>query len=238
MEIMFFADTHGEHDYLKTFSNLYLEGINDYVLIHGGDITENGTEAETLDFLKWFAKLPCRHKIFIGGNHDLFLESCMPKQLKQLIPKGVTYLNNTSIVIDGYTIWGSPVTPYFLGMAFNKSKGLEIKKAWNKIPANTDILVTHGPPKGILDGGIGCEDLLDQVTKVKPSLHLFGHAHEQTGAVEFYETTFVNAALANNKDPMDNRPHKMKDEPRIFSLGVGKINALETRKSKKVCFLS
>lgn len=232
MEIMFFADTHGEHEYLKTFSNANAQSIKDYVLIHGGDITENGTEYETIDFLKWFAKLPCKHKIFIGGNHDLFLESLTSKELKQIIPQGVTYLNNSSIVINGYTIWGSPITPYFLGMAFNKERGQAIKTGWNKIPTSTDILITHGPPKGILDAGFGCEDLLNRVIKIKPRLHLFGHVHEQIGALEFYETTFVNGALANNKDPMDNRPYKMIDEPRIFRIDVGKKNALKTGSPK------
>lgn len=232
MQIAFFADTHGRHEKLKTFQQPYVKGIEDYVLIHGGDITENGTEAETNDFLKWFAKQPCEHKIFIGGNHDLFLESRTPIQLKKLIPSGVTYLNNTSTTVDGYTIWGSPVTPYFLGMAFNKKRGAAIKRVWNKIPVNTDILVTHGPPKGILDGGFGCEDLLNRVAIVKPSLHLFGHIHGQLGGRRFYETNFVNRALADNKDPIEMRAHKMLAEPMCLTISIGKINALKTGNPK------
>ena len=227
MNILFFSDTHGMHENLKTFKPYYLKAIEDFdVIIHAGDITENGTEAETNDFLRWFAKLPCNHKICIGGNHDLFLESCTPTQLRKLIPLGVTYLNNSGITVNGFTIWGSPVTPYFLGMAFNKKRGSAISQVWNKIPTNTDILITHGPPKNILDGGIGCEDLLSRVAVVKPRFHLFGHAHEQLGMLETYDITFVNNALANNIDPMGNRPYKMIQEPICLSIKNGKASRI------------
>ena len=228
MDILFFSDTHSMHDNLKTFKPPYLATIKDFILIHSGDITEDGTEAETNDFLRWFAKLPCKHKIFVGGNHDLFLETCTPTQLRKLIPAGVTYLNNSGITINGFNIWGSPTTPYFLGMAFNKKCGTAIRQIWNKIPSKTDILITHGPPKNILDGGIGCEDLLNRVAVVKPRFHLFGHAHEQAGMLETYDTTFVNHALANNRDPLKNRPYKMLQEPICLSIKIGKVNTLQT----------
>lgn len=66
MEITFISDTHGLHDELKL--------THGEALIHCGDITEYGTEEEVVDFLSWFSKQPFRHKIFIAGNHDLFLE--------------------------------------------------------------------------------------------------------------------------------------------------------------------
>ena len=94
----------------------YLKGYEDNLLIHAGDITEYGTEAETNDFLKWFAKLNIKHKLFIGGNHDLFLESCTPAQLRKLIPEGVIYLNNSGVEINGVT-----------------KKGIEKEGAGNKV---------------------------------------------------------------------------------------------------------
>jgi predicted phosphohydrolase len=117
------------------------------VLIHAGDVTEYGSEEEVVDFLFWFSRQPFAYKIFIGGNHDLFLETSTPAQRKKLIPSNVIYLQNSGIEIDGLMFWGSPVTPYFLGMAFNAREGKERRKVWNKIPHNTDILITHGPPK-------------------------------------------------------------------------------------------
>jgi Icc-related predicted phosphoesterase len=84
-------------------------------------------------------------------------------------------LENSSVLVNGLKIYGLPITPYFLGMAFNKRRGDEIKKVWKKIPSDTDIPITHGPPFGILDKNVGCEELLAKVIKVKPKLHVFGH---------------------------------------------------------------
>lgn len=66
MKIVQISDTHGKHRLLKNLP----EGD---VLIHCGDLTENGTEEEVLDFINWLERLPYRHKIFVTGNHDLCL---------------------------------------------------------------------------------------------------------------------------------------------------------------------
>jgi hypothetical protein len=41
--------------------------------------------------------------------------------------------------------------PTHRGWAFNADRGEEILKIWNKIPNNTDVLITHGPPIGETD---------------------------------------------------------------------------------------
>lgn len=57
-------------------------------------------------------------------------------------------------------------------------------RKWNKIPDDTDILVTHTPPVGHGDlccTGVraGCVELLTTVQqRVKPKYHVFGHIHE------------------------------------------------------------
>lgn len=50
---------------------------------------------------------------------------------------------------------------------------------------DVDVLVTHGPPKYHLDlpAALGCEHLLDEVWRVQPPLHVFGHVH--AGKTEF-----------------------------------------------------
>ena len=135
MDITFISDTHGLHNRL----NLN-EGT---LLIHSGDITEYGTEEEVNEFLHWFSRQNFKHRIFIAGNHDLFLEECTSAKRKRMIPLDIINLQNSGIEIEDLKIWGSPVTPYFLGMAFNARQGTEIRKVWNKIPAGTDILITH-----------------------------------------------------------------------------------------------
>ncbi len=70
------------------------------------------------------------------------------------------------------------------------------------IPEGTDILITHGPPYGILDKtfdklSVGCQDLLDAVIKIKPKYHIFGHIHESNGHIKLNETEFINASICN-----------------------------------------
>ncbi|MBX3252636.1 MAG: metallophosphatase domain-containing protein [Chitinophagaceae bacterium] len=187
--ITFISDTHTLHRELR------LSGGD--ILIHCGDVTEYGTKEELKDFLDWFSGQPFSHKIFIAGNHDLCLEEMSRREKNKIIPGNITYLQNEAVTINGINIYGSPVSPYFLGMAFNRKRGKEIQKEWNKIPANTDILITHTPPFGIMDNGFGCEDLLAAVNEMKPGLSVFGHVHEQNGMIQEGGTTFINATLVN-----------------------------------------
>ena len=57
------------------------------------------------------------------------------------------------------------------------------RKAAPNIPddGTVDVLVTHGPPHGVLDGGYGDKWLRDDLLKVLPRVHLFGHVHECAG---------------------------------------------------------
>ena len=210
MDITFISDTHGLH------YRLNLSGGT--VLVHSGDITEYGTEEEVIDFLDWFCWQPYLYKIFIGGNHDLYLEAMNKSDRRKLIPSNVIYLQKRGIEIEGLKFWGSPVTPWFLGMAFNVRAGEEIKKNWQMIPADTDILITHGPPYGILDNEMGDEELLSQIQKIKPRIHCFGHIHEPSGVQILNGITFINAAMVNSLDPMQKVNYRIIGRPIIYNL--------------------
>ena len=113
----------------------------------------------------------------------------------------------------GYKIYGTPWTPDLGGWGFSAQRGEDILKHWKKIPSDTDILLTHGPPYGIFDnkihtgGSVGCEDLLNEVQKrIKPMYHLFGHVHEGYGQKKIGETTFINAASVNFMYRAVNKP--------------------------------
>ena len=224
MQITVISDTHGLHERIKSLNKPFINEVDGVgkMIIHAGDITEDGSEAEVWDFLRWFAKLPHQYKLFTGGNHDLFLEQSSLVTIGKLIPKGVYYLNNSGLIVEGIRIWGSPVTPYFLGMAFNKKRGAEIKKVWDGVPSLTDILITHGAPAGIMDGGFGgfggfgCEDLLERVKQIKPQYHLFGHAHGQSGISKVGQTTFINAAMVDSPDPLEVINYKIIANPIVF----------------------
>lgn len=203
MKFVTISDTHGQHQRLTLPPG--------DVLIHAGDLSRKGDPDEVEDFLLWFAAQNFKHKIFIAGNHDFYFEEAADEAIQQLIPTGITYLNDSFTITNGFKIWGSPITPWFYDWAFNRHRGDEIKKHWNLIPADTDILVTHGPVFHTLDknlGGqhVGCEDLLHTVQAIKPKLHICGHIHEAYGSTEQSGTTFINASVLNARYELTNRP--------------------------------
>ena len=203
MKLLLISDTHTKHDQLK------LPPTD--ILIHAGDVSSRGTKAEIIDFLNWLEKQKATHKIFIAGNHDFFFENESPEEINALIPKNITYLNDSGITINGLNIWGSPVSPWFHDWAFNRQRGEDINKHWKLIPENTDILITHGPAYGILDRTIGnelvgCEDLLKRVQAIKPKLFVFGHIHEAYGMKQVEGTDFINASVLNVKYQQVNAP--------------------------------
>ncbi len=206
MKIVLISDTHGLHSRIER-----LEGD---MIIHAGDISNRGTKSEIIEFLNWYEVLNFEHKIFIAGNHDFFLEDAIEHELQSIIPKNVVYLNDSGIQINNLNIWGSPVQPWFHNWAFNRKRGLEIKKHWDLIPNSTDILVTHGPPFKILDKttqnlNVGCEDLLNKVLLVKPKIHVFGHIHEDYGQYSFNGTDFINASTLDEKYNIANKPFEI-----------------------------
>jgi Icc-related predicted phosphoesterase len=152
------------------------------------------------DFHRWMISQPHQHKVFIAGNHDWCFER-EPSAARKVL-EGITYLQDEAATIMGLQFYGSPWQPRFYDWAFNLDRGVPLKKVWAKIPDTTDVLVTHGPPYGILDATnrgekVGCEDLLERVQKVRPKLHLFGHIHEGYGVQEGGGTTFANGAICD-----------------------------------------
>jgi Icc-related predicted phosphoesterase len=181
------------------------------VLIHAGDISMDGKEAEVMGFLHWFAQQDFEHKIFIAGNHDFFFERTADDTIRKVIPEGVTYLKDSGIVVNGYKIWGSPVTPWFHDWAFNLPKGAPLCHHWNLIPDDTDVLITHGPSAGILDTNeqgdhLGCIQLLKRVRVIKPQVHVFGHIHTGYGNIKKGNTRFINASVVNDRYELMNKP--------------------------------
>ena len=203
MKIVAISDTHGKHRHLNLPTG--------DMIIHAGDVSSRGLKTEVTDFLEWFGELDFQYKIFIAGNHDFYFEKETAKEIEQIIPSDVIYLNDSGITIEGIKIWGSPVQPWFFDWAFNRKRGTEIAEHWKLIPEGTDILVTHGPAFGVLDKTVrgeevGCEELLDFIKKVKPKIHIAGHIHEAYGGVEKFGTYFINASVLDVNYRLVNLP--------------------------------
>jgi Icc-related predicted phosphoesterase len=197
------SDTHGQHEKL-----LLPKGD---VLIHAGDISMRGDEASIKEFLNWFSHQNYQYKILIAGNHDFYFERASIGEIEKIIPENVIYLNDSGATINNIKIWGSPITPWFFDWAFNRYRGEQIKRHWDLIPSDTDILLTHGPLSGILDSTkkgehVGCENLLNRVNEIKPRVHICGHIHEAYGTVEKAGIKYINASVLNERYELTNDP--------------------------------
>ena len=205
--ITFISDTHTKHKHVTG----ELPGGD--ILIHCGDISNRGYLNEIKNFLEWFDGIKgYEYKIFIAGNHDFGFQDSpnLCAKLLQDYPT-VTYLEDTSVIIDGIKIYGSPWQPRFYNWAFNVDRGWDIAQKWEKIPQDTDILITHGPLHGILDSTytgqrVGCEDLYKRVMEVKPKVHCYGHIHFDYGMKEVDGMTFINACSLGEDYMYQNGP--------------------------------
>ena len=210
MKITCISDTHNQHLHIPPD---WLEGGD--VLVHAGDISGRGSLKEVEEFLAWFNELPYTHKIMIAGNHDFWFEKMSTFAVNEMLAEkypNITYLNDSGVEIDGVKFWGSPVQPWFYDWAFNRM-GTDICRHWDMIPLDTDVLITHGPMKGILDMTLrgvstGCPYLLEKSAEMT-NLKLFvcGHIHEAYGKFEFPDGgVFVNASTLNFNYQVQNKP--------------------------------
>ncbi len=197
MRLVVISDTHGLHNRIESLPD-------GDVLVHAGDFMNSGYDTEDIfSFNRWLGEQSFKHCVVCAGNHDRYFQNS-PEQARALLTNAI-YLENTGITIGSFSFWGSPYTPEFLNWAFMYPRGPVAKQYWDQIPYNLDVLVTHGPPFGILDqtapgsAHLGCEELLKAVEEKKPKVHLFGHIHGGAGTLENGVTRFVNAAYLNER---------------------------------------
>ena len=209
MKIWHIGDTHSYHR--------LLELPEADVVIHSGDFSNYRdvyrNEPEAKDFLNWYACLPIKHKVLIAGNHDSLAYQWNTKFKELCEHMNIIYLENSSVEIEGVKIWGSPYSPNFGNWCFMKARH-KLDKVWKSIPLDTDIVVTHTPPKGILDLSYdrsnnlefcGCRALYNNLLKIKPKLSLFGHIHNcedivnaGTRVIPNIETIFSNGSVVTD----------------------------------------
>lgn len=179
------------------------------VLLHAGDLTMKGGWDELTRAARWLGSLRERFRavIAIPGNHDFGAES-EPDETRGLFEsRGIVWLVDEPATVDGVTFYGSPWQPWFLDWAFNFPRyddGTAARETWSRIPDDTQVLITHGPPRGILDRTeprgehVGCPYLRETIRE-RPAIraHVFGHIHEGYGEQRDGETLFVNASMCD-----------------------------------------
>lgn len=213
MKILHISDTHGFHD---DFPEATWKDID--IVVHSGDCSNYADVGRNIQevhrFLNWYEMVPVKHKIFVAGNHDTSIErnKWAPSEFTD---RGITYLQNSEVIIEDLKFYGSPVTPTFGDWAFMKGRD-KTHEVWAKIPDDTDVLIVHGPPKGIRDLSFDRQGKLEmcgdlalykrcQALKSKLKLMCFGHIHDMDGVdnqgISRYaktETAFSNAACVRD----------------------------------------
>ncbi|EEU38010.1 uncharacterized protein NECHADRAFT_47993 [Fusarium vanettenii 77-13-4] len=151
------------------------------LLIHAGDLTENGSFEEVQAELKWLSDQPHTYKVLIAGNHDVLLDEAfltkyperrygLSKTKADLDWDSVIYLEDSCIALDfpptepirdvtpsseprRLTIFGSPWTPRYGTSAFQYRPDDELhwSTRFSSLDTKPDIIITHGPPKHHLD---------------------------------------------------------------------------------------
>lgn len=195
MKFVSISDTHNQHRKLNFEDKIY----NDVdTIIHAGDFS-SGIKSFN-DFCLWFSELPFKNKILIAGNHDKipYEEEENAKQILHSL--GIIYLQDSYIVIDGIKIYGTPWTPTFMSWYFMQDEW-DLSSYWDKIPEDTNILITHGPANEILDflpqenKNVGSNTLRFKIEQLKElKYHVFGHIHESYGMKEMGNYAAINAS--------------------------------------------
>ena len=219
MKIVAVSDTH----------QAYLDNMpSGDILIHAGDFSllpknsYNNRElmiSELTDLKNWFDNIRhlYKHTILVPGNHDWIFE--VDYNFAKKFMGETIVLNDDSIEIQGLKIWGTPINLEYRDWAFNRAAGQEILEHYDKIPTDTDLLITHGPPLAILDQAypeknsphLGDVDLLNTVEKLSLKAHIFGHIHGSHGTVKKNDTLFVNASIMDES-------YKPSYSPIVFEL--------------------
>jgi Icc-related predicted phosphoesterase len=178
------------------------------LLLIAGDICPNSSttdQANWLDqtFRVWLDELPVQHVVGVAGNHDRLFEIN-----SEIIPKDLRwhYLQDESITLFDLKIYGTPWQLPFWG-AFNLSDKMLVER-YHAIEPYTDIVISHGPPFGILDEvpsyldtshHTGSLALRNRILYVKPQLVVFGHIHEKHGTYFLDQTLCANVSLLNDE---------------------------------------
>jgi Icc-related predicted phosphoesterase len=194
MKLVCISDTHRAHlDYTEI-----LKDLGGDVLIHAGD-SGCHDEKTSSTFMTWAQKVSSGFQyggLFTFGNHDTFpVDPDNLQAMKDLAGARVQLLINESVQVEGVKFWVSPYSlPYGRTFSAFTLPEAELRKLYSQIPDNTEIIISHVPPFGILDNGHGSEALIERIEQLQPKLVIFGHIHERHGVLVRDGITYVNAA--------------------------------------------
>ena len=230
LTIVHMSDSHKSHQFLKNIpeGDVFIHSGDISHKSEWREITKdhphhsNNSEEEPHDpiivpsivsFNEWLGKLPHPIKIVVFGNHDMGFEDLGADYIQQHVITNAIYLQDQQLVVkykdvDFLRIFGSPWTvpnSHSSGMGFTLKKD-KVEEKWEQIPRDTDLLVTHSPPFGIMDLATcsgpdyyceycgkehkykrhwGCSSLRNKTIQLNQQgnlrAHFFGHVHDYHG---------------------------------------------------------
>lgn len=142
-------------------------------------------------FCKWIDMMPHEKVVMIGGNHDFFLDHPRTPTFLEPLPDKVTYLSVGDprfpghAIVAGINFAGIAWVPNLPFWAFHGDSS-HLSEVYGRVMADTEILVTHGPPFGVCDRvvmgeNVGSMECLDAIQRVQPHVVVTGHIHEAYG---------------------------------------------------------
>jgi len=110
------------------------------ILLHAGDISQQGNVDHIAQFNAWLGSLPHQYKIVIAGNHDKMLDPNLnetSREMKRLLTNCI-YLEDDAVYIKGIKIYGTPFSKKRMqstNHAFQmSSEELKSRSHWGKNP--------------------------------------------------------------------------------------------------------
>jgi uncharacterized protein len=185
------------------------------VFIHAGDLMYGGTESEWNGRVDSLASVDAKLKLYIPGNHDMFVQYYTGAANGDLRQRANVRMLGTHV--DHYTydlpnkmrVLGLPFVTDLPGWAFNRTEEelYILAQMLAERIRRADIVVSHSPPKGILDGshwGVQAWNYLQNI--FKPEIWICGHIHENYGVYCKNGTTFYNVSMLDRQYQYANRP--------------------------------
>ncbi|KAI0523679.1 calcineurin-like phosphoesterase [Xylaria bambusicola] len=207
IKVVFLSDTH---------DSVVQKVPDGDLLIHCGDMTNDGTAASIQKQIDWLASLPHQHKVLVCGNHDSWFdlnsrteEDTLGHRTVDL--KTLHYLERSSITLSfkdnrKLNIYGAPDLPQCGGSEMAFQYTIDQHPWKGTIPFDTDILVTHTPPMLHRDLSLGCPGLLAEIWRKKPKVHVFGHVHCGRGLEAVYwddcQKAYEDLMLRRKRGPL------------------------------------
>ena len=222
------SDSHNKHNEL-----ILPQGT---ILIHCGDGTYHGEVAETINWLVWLQLQTHKYQavLSIFGNHEIYVSQNVDefRELRSIYAPDVKWLtmNSWKDPVSGLKFYGCPYVNFINGHWVWEATESEMEELVKKIPNDIDVLISHGPPYGILDNfyrkraiddltarfgirfeeielKVGSKALLKRIQEIRPSVVCFGHIHENGNTkLEIDGITYINAAILDEHYEIAHEP--------------------------------